>query len=118
MDKLSTSMVVAAVSSIALFGAEVWWRGQKDRAKNLQLLLNSQARGITSLLKSTPIAFMLRAACLPHAGDVLDRRHTRFAVRALSAAQDHPTHQLLPANFRFDEEYRHEGVIGHPSSIG
>ena len=34
-------MVVAAVTSVALYGSEIWWRGQQDRLKKLQLLLNS-----------------------------------------------------------------------------
>lgn len=42
---LMRRVVVAAVNSVALYEAEVWWRGQQDRAKRLQqLLLNSQAR--------------------------------------------------------------------------
>lgn len=115
---LMRRVVIAAVNSVALFGADVWWRRQKDLERRLQLLLNSQARVITGLLKSTPIAFLLENACLPYAGDLLDQRQTRFAARALAAARDHPTHQLLPANFRFGELYRHEGATGQPSSVG
>lgn len=106
------------MTSVALFGAEVWWRGQKDRERRLQLLINSQARAITGLLKSTPIAFLLETACLPYARDLLDQRQSCFAVRALRAAQDHPTHQLLPANFRLGELYRHEAATGLMSSVG
>lgn len=116
--RLMRRVVVATVNSIALFGAEVWWRGQRDREKKLQVLLNRQARAITGLLKSTPIPFLLKAACLPYAKDLLDQRQTQFAVRALGTAQEHPTHQLLPANFRFGELYRHEGASGVPSSVG
>ncbi|KAL1581647.1 hypothetical protein WHR41_09703, partial [Cladosporium halotolerans] len=89
---LMRRVVLAVVSSVALFGAEVWWRRQKDLERRLQLLLNSQARAITGLLKSTPIAFLLQTACLPYAGEILDQRQTRFATRALTAARDHPTH--------------------------
>lgn len=39
-------------------------------------------------------------------------------MRALNANGDHPTHQLLPANFRVGELHRHEGATGQPSSIG
>jgi hypothetical protein len=116
--KLMRRITVAAVNSVALYGAEVWWRGQQDRAKRLQLLLNSQARAITGMLSSTPIAILLAAANLPYAVDLLDSRQARYAVRALSAPQDHPTHQLLPANFRVGQLYRHEGAKGHLSSIG
>jgi hypothetical protein len=55
---------------------------------------------------------------LPCAGDLLDHRQTRYAVRALSADGDHPTHQLLPTNFRLGELYRHEGATGQQSSTG
>jgi hypothetical protein len=55
---LMRRVVVAAVTSVALYGAEVWWRGQQDRLKKLQVLLNRQARAITGLLCSTPLAFL------------------------------------------------------------
>lgn len=116
--RLMRRVAVAAVNSVALYGAEVWWRGQQDRAKCLQLLLNSQARAITGLLPSTPIPTLLAAACLPRAEELLDYRQRRFAVRALAAPQDHPTHQLLPANFRMGQLYRHEGARDRLSSVG
>lgn len=116
--RLMRRVVVAAVTSVAMYGSEVWWRGEKDRLGKLQLLWNSQGRAITGLMKSAPLAFLREAACLPSARNLHDYRQTRYAVRALSAAGDHPTHQLLPANFRFGELHRHEGAIGQPSSIG
>jgi hypothetical protein len=61
---------------------------------------------------------LLQEACLPYAKELLDHRQTRFAVRALSANGDHPTHQLLPTNFRLGELYQHEGATGHLSSTG
>jgi hypothetical protein len=111
---LMRTVVVAAVTSVALYGSEIWWRGQQDRLKKLQLLLNSQARAITGLLRSTPLTFLQQ----PCAKDLLDHRQTRYAVRALTADGDHPTHRLLPTNFRLGELYRHEGATGQPSSIG
>lgn len=108
---------MAAVTSVALYGSEIWWRGQKDRLDKVQLLLNSQARAITGLLKSTPRVFLRAESCLPTAQDLLDHRQARFAARALNANGDHPSHQLLPANFRFGELHRHEGATGQPSSI-
>lgn len=115
---LMRRLVVAVVTSVALYGSEIWWRGQKDRVEKVQLLLNSQARAITGLLTSTPRTFLRAESCLPIARDLLDHRQTRFAMRALNANGDHPTHQLLPANFRLGELYRHEGATGQPSSIG
>lgn len=115
---LMRRIAFAAVTSVALYGPEIWWRGQQDRVKKLQLLLNKQARAITGLLKSTPLSLLQQEACLPCARDLLDYRQTRYATRALNADGDHPTHQLLPANFRFGEIYRHEGATGQPSSTG
>lgn len=115
---LMRRVVVAAVTSVALYGSEVWWRGQQDRVNKLQILLNSQARAITGLLRSTPLVFLQAQACLPCAKDLLDHRQTRYAVRALGANGDHPTHQLLPANFRLGELYGYEGSTPQLSSIG
>jgi len=115
---LMRRVVVAAVTSVALYGSEVWWRGQQDRENKLQLLLNRQARTITGLLRSTPLAFLRDQVCLPSARDLLDNRQTRYAVRALGANGDHPTHQLLPANFRLGELYGYESATVEPSSIG
>lgn len=115
---LMRRVVIAAVTSVAMYSSEIWWRGQKDRVRKVQLLLNSQARAITGLLRSTPGAFLMEAARLPTAQDLLDQRQTRFAMRALNASGEHPTHQLLPANFRFSELHRYEGATGQQSSIG
>jgi hypothetical protein len=115
---LMRRVVTAAVTSVATYGSEIWWRGQKDRLHKVQRLLNSQARAITGLLRSTPRTFLQTASGLLNAQDLLDHRQTKFAMRALNANGDHPTHQLLPANFRFGELYRDEGATGQPSSIG
>ncbi|KAM0708550.1 hypothetical protein Q7P35_005202 [Cladosporium inversicolor] len=115
---LMRRVVVAAVTSVALYGSEIWWKGQQDRVNKLQLLLNRQARAITGLLRSTPLAFLRDQACLPPARDLLDQRQTRYAIRALGADSDHPTHQLLPAGFRLGELYGYEDTTIQPSSIG
>jgi hypothetical protein len=111
-------VVVAAVTSVAIYGSEIWWRGQQDRVKKLQLLLNSQARAVTGLLRSTPLELLREESCLPSAKDLLDHRQMRYALRALGAEGGLPTHQLLPASFRLGELYCHEGATGQPSSTG
>jgi hypothetical protein len=115
---LMQRVVTAVVTSVAMYRSEIWWRGQKDRLHKVQLLLNSQARAITGLLRSTPQAFLQTASGLPNAQDLLDHCQTKFATRALNANRDHPMHQLLPANFRFGELYRYKGATGQLSSIG
>jgi hypothetical protein len=54
---------------------------------------------------------------LPYARDLLDHRQTRYAVRALSADGDHPTHRLLFPNFPVGELYGYEYDTAHPPSI-
>lgn len=116
---LMRGVVVAAVTSLALYGWEVWWRGQQDRMnKLLQALLNNQARAITGLLKSTPLVFLQCQACLPGARDLLNRRQTRYAVRALNTDGEYLTHQLLPVNFRLDGLYDHRGGTTQSNSTG
>jgi hypothetical protein len=80
--------------------------------------VNNQARAITGLLRSTPLAFLQGQSCLPSAKDLLDQRQTRYAVRAVSVDGDHPTHQLLPANFRLGELYGYGGGTPQLFSIG
>ena len=31
---------IAAVQAVALYGAELWWKGQKNRAQEVQQILN------------------------------------------------------------------------------
>lgn len=40
---------IAAVQSVALYGAELWWKGQKNHQQELQKLINRQARFITGM---------------------------------------------------------------------
>jgi hypothetical protein len=82
----------------------VSWRLSKDALEQVITL----ALGI----------FLQQESCLPCAKDLLYHRQTRYAVRVLTADEDHPTHQLLPASFRLGELYRHEGATGQPSSTG
>jgi hypothetical protein len=84
----------------------------------LQLSLNSQARAIMRLPRSTPLVFLQGQLRLPSAKELIDQRQTRYAARALSADGDHPTHQLLPANLRLGELYGYESGTPQPSSIG
>ena len=50
---------IAVVQSIALYGAELWWRGQKNHESTVQKLLNRQGRAITGMHPSTPIHSLL-----------------------------------------------------------
>jgi hypothetical protein len=55
---------VAAVQAVALYGAELWWDGQKGRRDDIQLLVNSQARAITGALPSTALGPLVKESGL------------------------------------------------------
>ena len=45
---------VAVVQAVALYGAELWWHGQRNRAHEVQMLLNEQGRRVTGCFRTTP----------------------------------------------------------------
>ena len=65
---------IAVVQSIALYGAEIWWQGQKTWAEDIQRLINRQARAITGALKTTPIGPLIKEAALTPAVSLLKDR--------------------------------------------
>ena len=75
---------LAVVQSTALYGAELWWKGQKNHENTIQQLLNRQARSITGMYPSTPIHPLLCEAGLTPASIVLNYRQRLYACRLLS----------------------------------
>ena len=63
---------IAVVQSVALYGAETWWKGQKNNQQELQKLINRQARSITGMYQSTPIAPLMSESGLIPAHILLD----------------------------------------------
>ena len=55
---LAKRVQVAAVTSIALYGAEIQQRGQKTRKTQMQTLFNAQARAALGLFKTTPLKYL------------------------------------------------------------
>src|SRR5271154_29236 len=94
---------IAAVQSVALYGAELWWRGQKTWANNLQRLINRQARSITGALSTTPIGPLVNEAALIPAVPLLEDRQRKYALRALQLPSTHPINELLPATLRYGD---------------
>jgi Reverse transcriptase (RNA-dependent DNA polymerase) len=89
---------VAAVQAVALYGAELWWQGQKDRQAHIQLLINRQARATIGALRSTPVGPLLREAGLEPAESVLNARQLGYTRRLLGLPSSHPGHQILLCN--------------------
>ncbi|ODM20373.1 hypothetical protein SI65_03426 [Aspergillus cristatus] len=99
---LARQVQVAAVQSVALYGAELWWQGQKDRLAGIQLMINRQARAITGMLKSTPVGPLVREAGLAPAEALLEARQLRYTTRLLSLPENHPAKKILPVHGLWD----------------
>ena len=91
---------LAVAQSIALYGVELWWKGQKNYEQTFQKLLNRQARSITGMYPSTPIHPLLSEAGLIPARILLDLRQKRYTYRLLTLSDGHPTKGILPVSMR------------------
>jgi len=88
---LARHVQVAAVQSVALYGAELWWQGQKDRLMGIQLMINRQARAITGMLKSTPVGLLVQEASLTPAEALLEARQLKYTTRLLQLTREPPS---------------------------
>lgn len=91
---------MAAVQSVALYGSDLWWKGQKNHQQVLQKLFNRQARSITGLYQSTPIASLMSESELTPAHILLDFWQRRYAYQILSLPDNVPTKSILPHTLR------------------
>ena len=91
---------LAVVQSTALYGAELWWKGQKNHENTVQQLFNRQARLITRMYTSTPTHPLWCEAGLTPASIVLNYRQRLYACRLLSLPDQHPTKEILPISLR------------------
>ncbi len=91
---------IAAVQSYALYGAELWWKGQKTHEYKVQQLINRQARAIIEMYPSTPIQALMKEAGLVPAQILLNHRQRTYAYRLLTLPNDHLTKKILSSSFR------------------
>ncbi|QKX53974.1 uncharacterized protein TRUGW13939_01054 [Talaromyces rugulosus] len=99
----------ATAQSVALYGAELWWHGQKNCLEGLQGLINNQARAVTGMLKSTPLGPLIREAALEPAEALLDSKQRRYALRLLGLPQGHPAAEILPITLREGDAHAQPG---------
>jgi hypothetical protein len=83
------TIMTAAVQKSALFGAEIWWRNQKQRAEQIQKMINREAR-------ATPIGPLITEASLTPAKVLLDHRQCQYAEHLASLPKDHWAKQIIP----------------------
>lgn len=91
---------IAAVQAIALFGAEIWWRGQKMYQDEIQKLLNRQGRAITGMYRSAPVGPLMSESGLIPAQILLDYRQRKYAYRLLTLPDGNLTKSVLPITLR------------------
>jgi len=74
---------IAAVQAVALYGAELWWKGQKNRAQEVQKVLNEQGRRVTGCFRTTPQGALMNDAGLRPANAILHNRVRRYKMRQM-----------------------------------
>ena len=92
------------MQSVALYGAELWWKGHKHYQKDLRKLINRQARSITGMYQSSPIFPLMSESGLLPAHILLDFRQRPYAHRILSLPDSIPTKDILPIALRTGDE--------------
>lgn len=97
---------IAAMQSVILYGAEIWWKNQKNRQNEIQKLINRQARSVTGMYPSTPVSALISESGLIPAHIALDFRQRRYAYHLLCLPESIPTKAILPVTLR----------IGHGSA--
>jgi len=74
---------IAAVQAVALYEAELWWKGQKNRAQEVQQILNEQGRRVTGCFPTTPQGALMNDAGLRPAKAILNIRVRRYKMRQM-----------------------------------
>jgi ribonuclease HI len=94
---------VACIQAVALYGSEVWWKGQRNRLEDLQKMVNQQAREITGCLRTTPIGPLVKEAGLRPAISLVENRQRRYGTRILTLPKGHLARSILPAGARGED---------------
>jgi len=74
---------VATVQAVALYGVELWWKGQQNKANEVQKILNEQGRRVTGCFKTTPQGALMNDAELRPANAILNNRVRRYKMRQM-----------------------------------
>lgn len=91
---------ISAVQTIAFFGAEIWWHGQKEYEEKLEKLLNKQAQAITSIYQSTPVGLLMSMLGLVPARMMLDYCQRKYALQLLTLPNDYWAKNILSITLR------------------
>ena len=83
-----------------MYGAEFWWKGQKNHERTIQKMINCQAQSITGMYPSTFVHPLLCKAGLSPTSILLDYHQRLYIHRLLSLPNLHLTKQILPTSLR------------------
>ena len=89
----------SCITTVADFGAEVWWNQQKTQSLPFQRLQNQAMRKIAGAFKTTPIAALKAELGLPPADLRLHKIQRAYATRLLTLPDNHPVLELCPDTF-------------------
>jgi len=93
----------ACVQSVAMFGAELWWKGGNVRGttgggEELQLLVNREARATTGAFWTTNLGVLLMESGLRPATNQLENHQRRFGLRLLGLPQGEKAREMVSSN--------------------
>jgi len=74
---------VAAVQAVVLYGSELWWRGEENRAQEVQKLLNEQGRRINGCCRMTPPEALTNDVGLRPGKALLNNRVHQYKLRQM-----------------------------------
>jgi len=86
---------VAAVQAVVLYGSELWWHGQQNRAYEVQVLLNEQGRRVTGCFRMTPQGALMNDVGLRLATALLNNRVRRYKLRQMMMPDAHGGGRML-----------------------
>ena len=83
------------MQSIALYREKLWWKSQKNYAKDLQKLINQQVQFITRMYWSSPIPPLINNLELLLAHILLNFQQQAYAHHILSLPDSIPIKDIL-----------------------
>jgi len=92
--------MTACIQSVAMFGSELWWKGDQiqgtiGQANELQLLVNREARATTGCFRTTSLGSLSMESGLGPAAAQLEDRQRRFGLRLLCLPQGDQAREII-----------------------
>jgi ribonuclease HI len=111
-------VMTACIQSVAMFGAELWWKGDGvqgtiERGKELQILVNKQARAVTGCFGSTNLGALAMESGLRPAIAQLENRQGRFGLRLLSLPDGNQAREVVGSKTWIGKRLKNALVLAH-----